>query len=761
LADARARRRQIEQTIAAEEARLARLAAQDDDISTRLAALDAAPDGGGDVEALGAAVKTAAAGFSQAEADTEEAEQALAAARADLDGRTETSRRASLHAQELETETQTLIKLLAPDDSRWRPVVDDVEARAGYELALGAALGDDLDASADESAPAHWRNLTGGPGDPSLPDGVEPLANHVRAPEALTRGLAQVGIVDRAHGAALQGQLKTGQRLVSREGDLWRWDGYTAAAEAPTASAKRLAEKNRLEGLRREAAEARESASKAEAELAEARSRTQEAEQRLNGSRAMARQAQSALDAAREALAAAERAAQETSKERGALAEARRRVAEGLGEVEGLLAEARETQGGLAPLDGLEQRLEAQRQTVNERRLAFTEARAALDGVEREARQRRERMSAIAQDRKRWEQRHGGSDTQIATLEERLTATREELETASALPGQIAERRSRLLDELSKAETERAAAADRLAEAQNTLRQCDARLREVQGQLTEARETRARDEARLESARDRRSEQARTIRDQLDCEPDGCLALAGYEPGSSLPALETVETRVSALRSDREKLGAVNLRADEEAAEVAAQLESMETEINDLVEAIAKLRQGIANLNREGRKRLLEAFDEVNGHFQSLFKTLFGGGEAELQLIEADDPLESGLEILAKPPGKKPQVLSLLSGGEMALTAMALIFAVFLTNPSPICVLDEVDAPLDDTNVDRFCRMMDEMTRTTDTRFLIITHHPMTMARMSRLFGVTMSERGVSQLVSVDLETAERFREAG
>ena len=215
------------------------------------------------------------------------------------------------------------------------------------------------------------------------------------------------------------------------------------------------------------------------------------------------------------------------------------------------------------------------------------------------------------------------------------------------------------------------------------------------------------------------------------------------------------------LKSDRERLGGVNLRAEEEVEEISTQLGEMERERDDLEEAIARLRQGVSSLNREGRKRLLDAFDEVNEHFKTLFQTLFGGGDAELQLVESDDPLEAGLEILARPPGKKPQVLTLLSGGEKALTAMALIFAVFRTNPSPICVLDEVDAPLDDTNVERFCKLMEEMNRTTDTRFLIITHHPMTMSRMHRLFGVTMAERGVSQLVSVDLETAEQFRDTG
>ncbi|HEX6830938.1 MAG TPA: chromosome segregation protein SMC, partial [Methyloceanibacter sp.] len=248
--------------------------------------------------------------------------------------------------------------------------------------------------------------------------------------------------------------------------------------------------------------------------------------------------------------------------------------------------------------------------------------------------------------------------------------------------------------------------------------------------------------------------------EQLDCAPEACLALAGMKPGVPLPSLAEVEGRLTKLRGDRERLGGVNLRAEEEEADISTRLEEMEREKADVEQAIARLRQGISNLNREGRKRLLEAFDSVNAHFQRLFQTLFGGGTAELQLVDSDDPLESGLEIMACPPGKRPQVLTLLSGGEKALTALALIFAVFLTNPSPICVLDEVDAPLDDANVERFCLLMEEMAKETDTRFLIITHHPLTMSRMSRLFGVTMAERGVSQLVSVDLETAERLRDA-
>ena len=243
----------------------------------------------------------------------------------------------------------------------------------------------------------------------------------------------------------------------------------------------------------------------------------------------------------------------------------------------------------------------------------------------------------------------------------------------------------------------------------------------------------------------------------LEVEPDAVASLAEIEPGVELPPLPEIEADLEKLRRDRERLGAVNLRAEEELREVETQHTSLTTERDDLVEAIKKLRTGIQSLNREARERLLTSFETVNAHFKRLFTELFGGGEAALHLIESDDPLEAGLEIIAKPPGKKPQTLSLLSGGEQALTALALIFAVFLTNPSPICVLDEVDAPLDDHNVERFCNLLHEMTSSTETRFIIITHNPITMARMNRLFGVTMAERGVSQLVSVDLEDAVKI----
>ena len=414
----------------------------------------------------------------------------------------------------------------------------------------------------------------------------------------------------------------------------------------------------------------------------------------------------------------------------------------------------------LAALDTLEAALERAHGDAAENRSANARAEAAVQGFEREVRLRQERLEAISAEDELWRNRIAKAREQIETLRAREAETRVDLEALANLPAEIEQRRGRLLDAIAAAEHERSKAADDLALAETELKRREKALREVQEKLAGAREARARAEALLESSRERRSETAHAIREQLDCAPEACLALASVKEGNPLPALAEVEGKLAKLKGDRERLGGVNLRAEEEEAELSAKLEELEREKADVEQAIARLRQGISNLNREGRKRLLEAFETVNGHFQRLFKTLFGGGSAELQLIESDDPLDSGLEILACPPGKRPQTLTLLSGGEKALTAMALIFAVFLTNPSPICVLDEVDAPLDDANVERFCLLMEEMAKETDTRFLIITHHPLTMSRMSRLFGVTMSERGVSQLVSVDLETAERFRDA-
>ena len=692
------------------------------------------------------------------ETETLAAEEAVQSAAADSRSKSDAAAQASLAAGQLTTEVETLAKLLTPaGDAALPPVLDQIKVEAGYEMALAAALGDDLDAPLSGEAPRHWRLNAAPDKDPALPADVEPLGPHVEGPPELTRRLAQIGVVAAADGARLQRELKTGQRLVSVEGHLWRWDGFIAAAQVSTAAATRLAERSRLGALAREeeatraAAEAARNESDAAAELLAA---TQSEEKRL---RQLWREAQGKMAQTRDVLTAMERQARETEAKIAAVSDARGRAEEALVESHELLGQTEAALAALSGTDALEADLAATQAQTASLRSRVTESRTELITLEREHRARTERSAAIALEHERWKTRSAGAEQQIATLAERSGEAETESAKLAGLPAQIEEQRQKLMSELAAAELSRQAAADELAAADTAQRQAGQELRAAQAAVADEREARARTEARLENARARRSEEARRIREQLSCAPDACLGLAGLAERAELPSLESADSQLTKLKADRERLGGVNLQADDDLTGLSQQFEGLDKEKSDVEAAIAKLRAGIGQINGEGRTRLQAAFDSVNAHFQNLFATLFGGGEARLEMIEGEDPLEGGLEIVAKPPGKKPATLSLLSGGEQSLTALALIFAVFLTNPSPICVLDEVDAPLDDANVDRFCTLMEKMAADTATRFLVITHHPMTMARMNRLFGVTMGEKGVSQLVSVDLETAQKF----
>lgn len=347
----------------------------------------------------------------------------------------------------------------------------------------------------------------------------------------------------------------------------------------------------------------------------------------------------------------------------------------------------------------------------------------------------------------------------IQELTLRKKKSEEELKKISSRPEEIAQRRGQLIETKGFAETERKFAADRLAEADNELKKIESNLRKVQNDLANIRESKGRTEATKELAEARLKELDDESQEKFFCKPQNIIQK--LEITEDLEALQfnmdRNEVKLERLKQQRETMGAVNLRADLETKEIDDELETMSTEKNELDAAIKKMRESIEELNKEGRTRLLKAFDTVNNHFKDVFVKLFNGGKAHLELVDADDPLDAGLEMMVSPPGKKLQSMSLLSGGEQALTAMSLIFAIFLTNPSPICVLDEVDAPLDDANVERFCNLLDDISEKTQTKFMIITHHALTMSRMDRLFGVTMAERGVSQIVSVDLKRAEEI----
>jgi len=738
LADLAAQRSRFENAAREQSERVTKISSEIAAIERELSTLHSA-----DNAPLTAAVEGAQAALTEAEAAAIAAEAAHNVARGDLEAAREALSESEKSVQRLETEAKTLSKMLSLETrSLWPPVIDHVAVEKGYEKALGAALGDDLDAPIDPSSPMHWSEVAGDGNDPALPDGAEPLARYVKAPTQLARRLAQVGVVERDAGIRLAAGLKTGQRLVSRDGDLWRWDGFVAAAHAPTGAARRLAQRNRFAEI--------------DTELEGARGDVEAKRRALQA-------AQSAFDAASSIeteTRARERDLNRQAARLSALAEARARLTMSRDEAATAKAEAESSLGALAPAADLETKLAQVRDDIAGKRAKLAEVQAEQQAIVREAELADRRLSQLSTDRNGWVERQQGARTQIATLEQRITEAKRDRTELENAPQVFAEKRSALITEVQSAEAERRACADRLQQAENALAEADRDARAALEAASAAREDLARAEERFEGAKRRLSDVGREIHDMLEIPPSAVAELAEIKPTDSLPDLAEIESTLERLRRERERLGAVNLRAEEELRGVESQHASLTTERDDLVEAIKKLRLGIQSLNREARERLLTSFEQVNKHFQHLFSQLFGGGTAELQLIESDDPLEAGLEIMAKPPGKKPATLSLLSGGEQALTALALIFAVFLTNPAPICVLDEVDAPLDDHNVERFCDLLDEMIKSTDTRFVIITHNPITMARMNRLYGVTMAERGVSQLVSVDLEAAVRFREA-
>ncbi len=722
------------------------------------------------VDEARAAVTRASEGFETAQEAEEEAreaaeaaEEALAAAdelRNDTQAREAEARAKRSEAEgelgAIRAETTALSKLVERDTAEGGQVLDLLRVEPGYEKALGAALADDLRAPLVEGdGPSGWTQVPAYDADQPLPDDVQPLALHVSGPDRLSRRIAQIGLVDADLGARLQQQLKPGQRLVSRSGDLWRWDGFRAWAEdAPSAAALRLEQLNKLEALKQEL-------TRIEAQAEGARAAHEALSQQLADVTEADRRAREARRTADQRMAETARALSR--------AEADRNLAQGKLETLTLavdrhkddamsariqVREAESALAGLGDLDSARAHVEDIKHTVEAARITMLTHRSSHDELRREGEARTRRAQEVTKDLSGWRHRLETAGKRIAELSERKTGSEEELTEAMAAPAEIAEAREELSEQIETAEARRSEAADRLAEAETHHREAVVAERDAERLASEMREARAAAEARCEAARESVVAAAERIAEDQQLTPNQLLNQLDVDP-ERMPAADALEAEVNRHKRQRDAMGAVNLRAEEDAKEVQEEFDALNSEKADLEEAVKALRSGIASLNREGRERLLTAFEQVNSNFAMLFKHLFGGGEANLVMVESDDPLDAGLEIMCQPPGKKLSTLSLLSGGEQTLTAMALIFAVFLANPAPICVLDEVDAPLDDANVTRFCDLLDEMCRQTDTRFLIITHHAVTMARMDRLFGVTMQEQGVSQLVSVDLKKAE------
>ena len=715
--------------------------------SERLEVAKAAQD-----DAIGAA-KAAENALTKAEVDRANAQTRDSETRASLS-------EADGEANALRAEVSALTRLIERDQGDGKQLLDSVRADKGFEAALGAALADDL--KAPEVGPegvSGWAKMPDYDDAADLPTGASALADHVQAPDVLARRLSAIGLVARDQGAELQAVLKPGQRLVSREGDLWRWDGYRAGADdAPSEAALRLQQVNRLADLAEAFAKAEALADTARDAHQAARANLENAQTADQNARRLRKDADEAVNNAARRLSRAEADLDMLKGKLETLRMAVSRREEEASDARDALREAERGIDDLGDLDAARDAVEGRKVAVEGARMAMLTRRSLSDELRREGEARVRRQQEITKEVSNWRLRLENAEKRIRELEARKTESEADLGTATTAPEELLAKREALAQSIEQAEGRRNAAADALAVGETALRQEEESERRAERAASEAREARARSEALAEAAVFRVDATADRIREEMELEPAALLETLEADP-DKVPSSEMIENDVNRLKRQREALGAVNLRAEEDAREVQEEFDNLNGEKKDLEEAVKKLRQGISNLNQEGRQRLLDAFEEVNKNFSKLFKHLFGGGDANLVLVESDDPLEAGLELMCQPPGKKLSTLSLLSGGEQTLTALSLIFAVFLANPSPICVLDEVDAPLDDANVTRFCDLLDEMTKQTDTRFLIITHHAVTMARMDRLYGVTMAEQGVSQLVSVDLRQAEEIIE--
>ncbi len=709
-----------------------------------------------------------------------EAAAAVAAARATA-GAAETAR------ARLAAERQALAEVLGVrDHEKWPRMVDQLVVPAGLEAALGAALGEELDSAADTAAARHWRDLPPLDPPPALPEGARALSALVQAPPALARALSQIGLVT---DGARASELAPGQMLVSAEGAVWRWDGYTIRQGTLTAAAVRLQQRNRLAGLAAQLAAAQDAAQQAlaalrGAEAAEKQARgaaesleqaqRRAAEQTEAEARAAAKQAEDdaavaeraargtrdaadrALAQARAELARLETQSAAASARAAGLAEQDQRLAAELSEAEAALAQARAVAAALPDLAEARAALEAARGALAAARARERATAEADDALGRAEAARVRRLGLIGADRADRVARVREARDRVTDLTARAREAAAARDALLAAPDALAAAARAAAETLDGAEAQHRAAAGRLAQVEAASEQAGRAARAAEAALSAAREAAARSEGEAAQARHAWGIVAERILERLGAQP----ALPDPPDDVSEAAEEKHRRRHERMLREREEMGPVNLRAEIEAQAIEAQIESIAREREELATAIAKLRGSIGHLNREGRERLTAVFAAVDQHFQALFARMFGGGRAHLALVGSDDPLAAGLEIYAQPPGKKLAALSLLSGGEQALTALSLIFAVFRCNPAPICVLDEVDAPLDDANVDRFCTLLEDMVRDTGTRFLVVTHHAHTMARMDRLYGVTMQERGVSRLLSVDLQKATAMVDA-
>ncbi|MGH1403144.1 MAG: chromosome segregation protein SMC [Alphaproteobacteria bacterium] len=665
---------------------------------------------------------------------------------------------------EFSAELSMLEKIVNSDtDDVFTPVLDDITTKSGFEKALSRALGDSLMASLESEAPTSWQNSDISVDDlPPLPAGVQSLKPHVKAPVELSLTLSQIGFVESyERGQEIYTDLNIGQALVSADGYYWRWDGYHVQASATDRHSVYLEQKNKLFELTAQKTPLEAELSGAKDVLDQALNRQSKAKEEYSTLLNDIKQTEAKLKELRPALQKIKEKDVRTQSER-------KRYSDQIESLQEDISALSETIGNdQIALDALRSNQESShndetiqntKENLDDLKVIHQDAVREFDLLEQTQSTRNARIQAIADERVSLKNRTIRAKERLKKLSDRQITLDEKLQALQNAPLHVTSSQSDMLDKITELEKERDIAAEKLAIRESEVAETSTALKEAEQILGQAREERARAQALYASVDEQLNTMEQSIRNDLQMSPQELSTHVSIDlVKHQIDDLHNLKQQKDNVVRERDTIGPVNLRAEEEASELEKELTTLLHERNDLIQAIEELRGGINKINKEARERLLVAFDHVNAHFQDLFQRLFKGGKAHLELIDSDDPLGAGLEIFAQPPGKALQSLSLLSGGEQTLASIALIFGMFLTNPSPICVLDEIDAPLDDANVDRVCDLIEEIAERGETRFLIITHHRLSMARMDRLYGVTMSEKGVSQLVSVDLQQSFDF----
>ena len=800
LAANEVRQRNLQQQQQEQEKNLARIKEQKSKIEKEQIQLLASKQTEHALAAAAFAISETSRQVEEARSRTETIEQMHQDSQQEMNAAFERLRLAQNHRDRLDSEARGLEALLDASKKSDKnhiktelpTILQQIRIEPGYEMAFGATLGENLVApvapdleSANRPLPERrWEILPAYAVSAALPEQIDNLSSVTeildpRSTAALSRSLSQIGLVPDAQTAArLQPILAPGQMLATPDGGIWRWDGFVAETPQTSGIATQLVQRNHLIQIQHEQNAAEVILVKEKEFYIKAKQAAETVQKKIQEARQAEHRAYAAATAASAHHTKLSQQAATHKTRLVGLAESVSQNETEQARVEKRCLEFASEQAKLPELGQARNHVNQLRQQLETSRATLSEIKRTQSKLQNEAANRTARLAAIADEQTSWSKRLEDAQKQQIELLQRRTEIEALRVKLAQRPEQINQERQKWLDQVRTTEITYNAATERRVEAENRMREARHALKQASETLSQAREERARCQAKCEQASQARSDLSAQIYEKLNVAPEQILTVAEIETENNINSgkneqksnetktlladahPQKLQAALTRLRRELDAMGPVNLLAEKECREMTDKISRLEHERDDLNAAIERLHSGIATLNREARSRLLAAFDAVNANFQALYKRLFSGGRAYLSLTHPADPLQTELEIMASPEGKKLQTLTLLSGGEQALTACALLFAVFQTNPAPICVLDEVDAPLDDTNVDRYCRLLEDFARNSHTRFLVITHHRMTMARMDRLFGVTMMEPGVSRLVSVALQNAGQLQAA-